>query len=70
VLAPSAHVYVLLALHATSGRSFLLVDGNKQCSLNAEGAADVLGYNFRGRPDAVLVHRSARLAPQVLLRAC
>ena len=50
---------------AVPDRSLVLLDGNKHCPLNVDGAADVLGHDFHGRPDAVLVLRDSSRAPQV-----
>ncbi|KAG5183551.1 hypothetical protein JKP88DRAFT_245190 [Tribonema minus] len=49
-------------------KSFVLFDGNKSCPLNVSGAADILGYDFRGTPDAVLVLRASWRWPQAALR--
>ena len=56
---------LLNQLAASPGRSFALLDGNKHCFFDAGGLADVVGYKFRGRPDAVLVLRTARSLPKV-----
>ena len=56
---------LLNQLAASNGRSFALLDGNKDCFFDAGGLADVVGYKFRGRPDAVLVLRTARSLPKV-----
>eukprot|EP00611_Tribonema_gayanum_P026013 TRINITY_DN6082_c0_g1_i1.p1 TRINITY_DN6082_c0_g1~~TRINITY_DN6082_c0_g1_i1.p1 ORF type:complete len:239 (+),score=27.57 TRINITY_DN6082_c0_g1_i1:193-909(+) len=53
---------------AAFGRSFVLLDGNESCPLNVSGAADILGYDFHGTPDAVLVLRASWRWPQAALR--
>ncbi|KAG5192777.1 hypothetical protein JKP88DRAFT_216908 [Tribonema minus] len=58
----------LKALISPQDRSFELLDGNQHCSLNVDGVADILGYDFHGKPDAVLILRGSRLSPQTALR--
>ena len=44
----------------------MLLDGNR-CSLNADEMAGVVGYKLHGKPDAVLIGRSAQALPQVCM---
>ena len=44
----------------------MLLDGNR-CSLDADEMAGMVGYKLHGKPDAVLIGRSAQALPQVCM---